>query len=183
MSTNSHISKHKRPRNTFWRTAKTFITGHATHMVIAVILFGIALRAVEAVSGNYLFEFDQGRDYLLVQEIVEKGKMRLIVLELGGGYAGISGFFHGPGYLYLLAIPYVLFQGDPYGGMVLMFLLGCVTLLMSYMAGVKIIGRSGALLFLILVAISPPVIAQSRFIWNTHPSSSLILLVLYFVYN
>ena len=183
MSTNSHISKHKIPRNTFWRTAKTFITGHTTRMVIAVILFGIALRAVEAVSGNYLFEFDQGRDYLLVQEIVENGKLRLIGLELGGGYAGISGFFHGPGYLYLLAIPYVLFQGDPYGGMVLMFLLGCVTLLMSYMAGVKIIGRSGALLFLILVAISPPVIAQSRFIWNTHPSSSLILLVLYFVYN
>lgn len=169
--------------NSFIKSAKKFIARHATHIAIAVILFGIALRAVEAVSGNYLFEFDQGRDYLLVREIVEEGKIRLIGLEVGAGYAGISGIFHGPGYLYLLALPYILFQGDPYGGMVLMFLLGCATLLISYGVGTKIMGRPGSILFLFLVAISLPIIAQSRFIWNTHPSSSLILLALYFVYN
>ncbi len=151
-------------------------------LILVLFAWGIALRAVEVVGGNYLFGFDQGRDYLAAFNIVENHKFTLIGAEIGAGSAGISNIFHGPGYYYLVALMYVLFRGDPYGGIVLMFLFGAGALLLSYITGKKMFGGGTALIALFLVGVSPLIAPQSRFLWNSHPTSFFIVLVFYFVY-
>lgn len=152
-----------------------------------IILFtalasGVILRSVEVVNRNFLFGFDQGRDYLAVKNIVVDHKLTLIGSEIGAGVAGFRGIFHGPFYYYLLALPFIIFRGDPYGGMILMFILGIATILLSYIIGKRLFGAKVGLLAAAIVAVSPPFIAYSRFVWNSNPAPLFILLVFYFVF-
>lgn len=143
---------------------------------------GIILRSVEVLNKNYLFGFDQGRDYLAVKNIVEYHKLTLIGSEIGAGVAGFSGIFHGPFYYYLLVLPFIIFKGDPYGGMVLMFGLGLAVIALVYIIGARIFGVKIGLLAASIVAVSPPFISYSRFIWNSNPAPLFILLVFYFTF-
>ncbi|MCX6791895.1 MAG: glycosyltransferase family 39 protein [Candidatus Gottesmanbacteria bacterium] len=151
-------------------------------LLVILTMWGILLRIIEIINGNYLFGFDQGRDYLAAYTIAVTHKLTLIGAEIGAGSAGISNIFHGPGYYYLIALMYALFHGDPYGGMVLMFLFGLGALILSYVTVNKMFGRIAALITLFLVGVSPLIASQSRFIWNSHPTSFFIVLVFYFAY-
>lgn len=152
-------------------------------LVSLLIFLSVIPRSVELINGNYLFLLDQGRDYLAVREIAVNHNFTLIGSEVGGGMAGIRGVFHGPVYFYLLSIPFVIFNGDPWGGIVLMFLFGMLTIFAAFLFGKKVFNSTffGFILAL-LVAASPPLIAQSRFVWNPHPSSFFILVAFYFIY-
>lgn len=154
------------------------------YYLILVVIFtlGFLLRGVELINGNYLFGFDQGRDYLLVKEMVDNFKPRLIGAEVASGAAGISYLFHGPFYLYFLAIFYILFKGDPYGGVVMMFLFGMGTLILTFFISRKMFSKFTALIITFLVAISPTLAPQSRFLWSNHPSSFFIILTFYLIF-
>lgn len=143
---------------------------------------GVVLRSVEVLNKNYLFEFDQGRDYLAVKHIVEDHKLTLIGSEIGAGVAGFRGIFHGPFYYYSLVSPFIIFKGDPYGGMILMFGLGIATILLCYVIGRRLFDVKIGLLSAAIIAVSPPFISYSRFIWNSNPAPLFILLVFYFVF-
>ncbi len=151
-------------------------------ILLTALASGVILRSVEVVNRNFLFGFDQGRDYLAVKNIVVDHKLTLIGSEVGAGVAGFSGIFHGPFYYYLLALPFIIFRGDPYGGIILMFGLGIATIVFSYIVGAKIFGAKIGLLTATIVAVSPPFISYSRFIWNSNPAPLFILLVFYFVF-
>jgi len=152
-----------------------------TFLLILVMLLGIGLRSVELLNHNPLFGFDQGRDYLAVRKIVVDKKLTLIGSEVGGGMAGLQYIFHGPYYYYSLVAPFILFDGDPYGGLVLMFIFGVASLFLCFYFVWKSFGFKMALVatLLIGVALNP----QSRFLWNSHPSTLFILLVFYFVFK
>jgi len=66
-----------------------------------VIGLGIALRLVETLTGNYVFGFDQGLDFLAARSIAVDHKITLIGSEAGAGFAGLPGVFHGPGERYI----------------------------------------------------------------------------------
>lgn len=147
-----------------------------------LVFLSLLPRSVEVVNGNYLFLLDQGRDYLAVKNIVVNRKFTLIGAEAGYGVAGIQGIFHGPFYFYLLSIPFLLFRGDPYGGLLLMFVFGILTIIMGFFLGKKLFGFIGGMTTSLLIASSPPLIAQSRFVWSPHPSTFFILLAFFFVF-
>src|SRR3989344_8549760 len=109
-------------------------------LLFSALISGIALRSVEVINKNFLFGFDQGRDYLAVKNIVVDHKLTLIGSEIGAGVSGFRGIFHGPFYYYLLALPFIIFKGDPYGGMILMFILGITAIVLSYIIGRRIFG-------------------------------------------
>ena len=161
------------------------VTSHKLHYIflLIIIAIGFSLRSVELFSKNYIFGFDHGRDYLLVKEMIDYHKLRLIGAEVGAGSAGLSGIFHGPGHLYLLSIFYISFKGDPYGSIVYMFIFGFGTLLITYIVSRKIFSRNNSLLVTFLIAVAPEIVTQSRFLWNPHPSSFFIIIVLYLVYK
>jgi len=150
---------------------------------LVTVMLGVSFRSVELLSNNYLFGFDQGRDYLAVKSIVEDKKITLIGSEIGAGTAGFRGIFHGPFHYYLLSVPYIIFDGNPYGGMVLTYLYGIITIILLFVIGKKLYGNMGGLFAAGLAAISAPLISQSRFIWNSHGAPVFVLLTFYFVYK
>ena len=151
-------------------------------LILLLIYLSLILRSVEVLNKNYLFGFDQGRDYLAVKDIVVNHKLTLIGSEIGAGSAGFQGIFHGPFHYYFLSIPFIIFGGDPYGGIVLMFIFSISAIILSYFLGKKLFGTTIGIISALLVAISPPLISQSRFVWNSHPSTLFILIAFYFVY-
>ena len=151
-------------------------------IIFAALIVGVILRSVEVVNKNFLFGFDQGRDYLAVKNIVVDHKLTLIGSEIGAGVAGFRGIFHGPFYYYLLAFPFLIFSGDPYGGMVLMFVLSIATVILGYMIGRKLFSASVGLLTACILAVSPPFISYARFIWNSNPAPLFILCAFYSIF-
>lgn len=151
-------------------------------LIAAIFLWGVALRAVEVISGNYIFNFDAGRDLLVARSIVNDHKWTLIGAEIGSGSAGINGVFQGPGYYYLLALTYWLSSGNPYGAIVTMFVFGVSSLVAVYLVSKRMFDRWTAIIVLFLTAVSPFIVSQSRFIWAPHPATLLIILFFYFMY-
>lgn len=147
-----------------------------------LIFLSFIPRSVEVLNGNFIFLLDQGRDYMAVKNIAVNHKLSLIGAEIGYGVAGFQGIFHGPFYFYLLSIPWILFNGNPYGGLLLMFAFGILTIGISFILAKKMFGIFGGMIMALLVAASPPLISQSRFVWSPHPSSFFILLTFYFIY-
>jgi 4-amino-4-deoxy-L-arabinose transferase-like glycosyltransferase len=152
-------------------------------ILVLITLLTLFPRSVELINRNYLFGFDQGREYLAAREIVQDHKIRLIGTEIGAGSAGITGIFHGPAYYYLLSIPYFIFDGDPYGGMIYIWSMGVLTVILCFILNKSVFNTNIALLGALLSAISPPLISQSRFLWSPNPLSPFILLAFFFLYR
>lgn len=155
------------------------MTKKTAALIFFIVILAFFPRAVEVLSGNYLFGFDQGIFYNDTREMVVDHRIPLIGAEVGG----IGGFFQGPGWTYLLAIPFILFRGDPYGGMILMLLIGVFSVLFSILLFKKSIGLSAAMLTGLFMAMSPGIISQSRFIWPPFVITPLTILFLYCVIN
>lgn len=151
-------------------------------LILLIILLAIFPRAIEVLNGNPIFGFDQGREMLAAKNIVVNHKPILIGTEIGAGVAGISGIFQGPVYYYLLTIPFILFNGNPVGGVFLMLVFGLLSILFGFYFGKKLFGYFGGLLLALLISISPIFISQSRFIWSPNPPTFFILLSFYFIY-
>lgn len=140
-----------------------------------LILVGVLGRSVELVNKNYVFLFDQGSDYLAARSIAVDKKFTLIGTEGGAGHSGIRGLFHGPGYHYLLAATHVLFRGDPYGSIVMLFASGLLAILAGYFLVRQWFGQTAAEVAAVSLALSPPLVAQSRMLWAPNASSLFIL--------
>ncbi len=148
-----------------------------------IFLLGLAMRSPEILAGNYLFGFDQGQNYMRAYDIAVNHKLTLIGAEVGSGSAGVPGLFHGPGFYYLLAVMLVLFDGDPYGGLVLMWVAGVATLIVVFLTTRKMFGEKVALASLFLISIAPLIAPQSRFVWGPHVGSFFIVLYYYTLYK
>lgn len=151
------------------------------HILLLCLLLLIAAvpRAIEVFNHNYLFGYDQGEHFLQVKKILVDRDLTLIGTEVGGG----GGFFQGPGWYYLLAIPFVLSNGDPYAGMILMFLIGLSVVLFAFFFARKMFDDKTAFMVSLFLAISPVIIIQSRFIWPPFPIPFLTVFLLFFLYR
>lgn len=151
---------------------------------ILLVYLSFFPRVTEVISGNYLFGYDQGRDYLAAWSIIKDHKLTLIGSELGAGSAGFSGIFHGPFHYYMLSLFLFLFNGDPYGGVVLMFVYSLAAIVLGFYIGKRIYDSLFAgIITALLLAVSPPLISTGRFVWNPHAAPFLTLVVFYFVYS
>lgn len=90
-------------------------------LILLILLFGVTQKVYSTSGGNFLFNMDNARDMVDVREMVELKKIRLI-----GPTSAVEGFYNGPGWYILLAIPYIIFDGDPYGSILLMITLWAI---------------------------------------------------------
>lgn len=86
-------------------------------LILLALIAGILYRFALTSNGNFLFNMDNARDFVDVREMVELKKLRLT-----GPTSAIEGFYNGPLWYYLLAIPYILTSGDPYGAIVMLII-------------------------------------------------------------
>lgn len=88
----------------------------AVNLIIAtVLILGVLYRLLLTSNGNFIFHMDSARDFIDVRQMVVLKKPSLI-----GPTSAIEGFYNGPGWYLLLAIPFILSGGDPYGAIVMM---------------------------------------------------------------
>ena len=145
------------------------------YVAITIVILACIPRAIELVCGNYVFGFDQGKHWLGAKALVVDHKIPLIGDEVGGA----RGFFQGPGWIYSLSIFYLLFQGNPYGGIILMFLSGITTVMLALWLFKKAFGALTSGCIGLLLAISPILIESSRLTWPPHMIPPLAVISLY----
>jgi len=134
--------------------------------IVGILIFisAVFLRIYPLIENNYLFIMDMGRDMVEVKKIVFDQKPTLI-----GPYTSLQGVFQGPIWYYLLAVPTYFFNGNPIGGVYLMFLIGISLLPLITWFFWKYFSSGTAIFALILFAFSPEAIHASTFVWNPHP--------------
>ena len=81
-------------------------------LILIIILFAFILR-IYRIGELLNFHYDQGRDALIIWDLIKNGKLFLI-----GPVTGLEGIFLGPFYYYLIAKQYCLL------GVVKLYLLG-----------------------------------------------------------
>jgi len=146
--------------------------------IIAAVL-GMALRSVEVFNHNYVFVYDQGLDMMAARSIAVDHKLTLIGAEAGGGFAGLPGIFHGPGYHYLLAAISALSRGDPYGEMVALWVMNIIGLGCIYLIARKLFGFWGGVGSAVAALVSPALIGMSRTIWAPNFAGIFVIAYLY----
>ena len=81
----------------------------AKYGVWGLVLFNLLLAAWWLLGGNVLFHSDIARDFYLMKDIWDYKHLTLIGARAGG----LSGWFHGPLWLYLNLPAYILGRGNP----------------------------------------------------------------------
>lgn len=123
------------------------------------------------------YTYDQGRDFLKVQEIVKDLNPTLI-----GPTSGIPGLFHGAWWYYFLAIPYILFSGAPIGFSIFIFISSFFQLILFSYFLKKEFGWLTSLLFALLITGSSYFISMSFFVISSVFTFPFILLFIYSAY-
>lgn len=77
-------------------------------ILLFVVVIGLIINLLPIFLGIFPITFDQGRDFLWVKNQVDFRQPSLI-----GPAGSLRGVFFGPGWFWLLTVPYLLFQGSP----------------------------------------------------------------------
>lgn len=151
-----------------------------TLILLSIILLIAALLRIPLVSlGFFAFTFDQGRDLLEVQKIVEGHNLTLI-----GPTTGLPGIFYGPWWYYFLSPIYFLASGDPTKIAIAFTILGIANVILIYFATLKITGKNSvAQVVSFVAATSLPFLTASSQIWSPSLVLPLMTLNLFVVYK
>jgi len=149
---------------------------------ISIILLGL-LCILSFILRFYLlpthlfFGPEQGRDLLVVRDIVVNHKLTLI-----GAKTDISGIFHGPLYYYLAAIPFMLSHGNPLFISIFLVLFQVASIPFIYLLAFELTGnRRVAFLSALLMTISFQAIVYARWLSNPPLSIPFVILLFFFL--
>lgn len=145
--------------------------------LIVILIFGGILRFL-FLPDNLSFLYDQGRDALIIKEIIDKGKLTLI-----GPATDIPGVFHGPLHYYLLLPGYFIFRGNPLGALSVYIFLNVIAIYFLFLLGKKIFTWKIGLLASLILASSYGSIAYSRWLSNPSIVPLFMILLVYSLYQ
>lgn len=132
----------------------------------SILLIAFALR-VFRVDQILAFHYDQGRDALVIWDLIHSYKLFLI-----GPTTGLAGVFRGPFYYYLITPFYWAGNGNPVYPAVFLAILSVVALGLMYFLAKKIAGKKAGFIALILGTFSFEIIYASR--WLSNPTPMLL---------
>ncbi|MBI5620968.1 glycosyltransferase family 39 protein [Candidatus Gottesmanbacteria bacterium] len=146
-------------------------------LMIVILLLAAYLRLYN-ISGYMTFLGDEGRDALVVKQMIVDHKWTLL-----GPTASVGGFFLGPVYYYFM-LPFLwAWRLDPTGPAVMVALFGIATVYLVYRAGREMYGAWVGLASSALYALSPVVIAYSRSSWNPNIVPFFSLMTIYLLWK
>lgn len=146
-------------------------------LLLWVIIFSAAFLRLYRIQDYMTFLGDEGRDVLVVYNILH-GKLTLL-----GPTASVGGFFLGPVYYYFMAPFLWLFNYNPVGPAIMVALFGTATVGLLYKFSSEFFNKRVGLIAASLYAISPLVISYSRSSWNPNLVPFFSLLSLYVLYR
>ena len=118
------------------------------------------------------FWYDQGRDALVIWDLIHNGKYFLI-----GPTTGLAGVFRGPWYYYLIAPFYWLGRGNPVFPAVFLALSTVLGIYIIYKIAKKYFGDTVAFLFTFISSLSFYFLQSSR--WLSNPTPMFLISALY----
>lgn len=130
------------------------------------------------IEKTFPYTYDQGRDFLKVEEIVKYKNPTFI-----GPTTGIQGVYHGAWWYYYLSIPYILTDGNPTAFAFWIFVSQLLVFLIFTFLIKKEFGEIPALFFFSLVTFSPYFINMSTFVINSGFTFPFILIFFYSLYK
>lgn len=142
-------------------------------LIILILAIGIIYRLLLTADGKFLFNLDTGRDMVDVREMVILGKPRLT-----GPGSAIEGFYNGPAWYYLLAIPFAVSGGDPYASVLMEIVLWAI----GGFFLIKLTLRWGVLPALVAGALwisSNYIVLVTLYAFNPNPVTLLMPLFIY----
>lgn len=144
----------------------------STLILVAILLFAAFLR-LWRIREYQIFLGDEGRDALVWNDMVTKGKFTLL-----GPTASVGGFYLGPMYYYL-ALPFYYIWQDPVGPAIFVALVGIATVWLVYKVGSCWFGTSAGMISAWLYTVASLVVRYSRASWNPNPLPFFSLLCVY----
>lgn len=155
-------------------------------MIYAGLLFVICalfvyFRIPSLLAHYVAYTYDQGRDFIAGANIVRLHKIPFI-----GPTTGINGLFHGSWWYYLLAIPYLIFNGAPIGYYWCNFAVQFTLLVVLMLFLKKEFGSLVSLLFGLFITVAPYFTFMSLFVGNNSmvlPSLLFFLIFNYYVFK
>jgi hypothetical protein len=143
--------------------------------ILAVLcLLGLLLRAY-LINQNLFFGPEQGRDMLVVKDIVINHKLVLI-----GPRTAVDGIFHGPLYYYLATIPFLISKGSPLVIALFFILLNSLAIFPLFLLGKELFNKRVGLIASVLFTFSFGAIVMSR--WLSHPPLIIPISCLFFLF-
>lgn len=138
--------------NIFTYLSKNFMHKKKYYLLLFfIIVIAIFPRAAQIFSSNnYYFGSEQAVEYLITKDIVVDHKVVLVALQ--GGFGDI---LKPAGFNYLLAVPFILADGNPFGGRIFMFLISILTIITAFVFFNRMFGLKISFLVSFLLAISP----------------------------
>ncbi|GIW62792.1 MAG: hypothetical protein KatS3mg090_0618 [Patescibacteria group bacterium] len=146
-------------------------------LIFLIVLFSI-IRIKTIKEKTFPYTYDQGRDFLKVEEVVRYKNPTFI-----GPTTGLPGVYHGAWWYYFLAIPYILTNGNPIAFPYWLFLSQLLSFLLFFYFLNKNFSSVESIIFLSFIAFSPYFISMSTFVINSVLTFPFILLFVYSIYN
>ena len=143
-------------------------------MIIFLTLFAAFFLRIYRVSDFLGFWFDQGRDALVIWDLIHKGKIFLI-----GPTTGIEGIFLGPFYYYFIAPAYAIGWGHPAAAAIFLSLVNVLAIYLVYLFGKKYFNRTTGLLAAVLISFSTRFMQDHRWLSNPTPLPLFAILALH----
>lgn len=142
-------------------------------LLISIAIF-LSATLPTIIGGHSYFTFDMGRDLLWTRNMVELKKPTLI-----GPWGSIAGVYFSPYWYYLLAIPYILFRGDPRSAIIVPLIFNIAVIIIGWRYLKKEKHLIAANIFALIFAASPMVINLSSFAFHANllPLATLIFLI------
>lgn len=145
-------------------------------LILLITLFGLTLRLVNL--HNYMFQnigYDQARDVLVAQHFLKYDER----IERGPEAFGAIGLLtNSVGYYYLITV-LLFFSQNPENMMFILATIFSLMMLIAFVVGKNILDKETGLIFSLLLAFSPELIAQSKNLYQPHflPLFSLVFLL------
>lgn len=154
--------------------ALKYLQGALVVFILLFIGYAIYLSAWYPLHGDISFNTDIARDFLLFENIVTTHKLTL----LGPRSGGISGFFHGPLWIYLNVPAFILGKGNPVVVGWFWVFLSVLSVLITGIVGSKLFNKTAGLLAALLLALSA--IDYTHSLFNPFGAVLLFPVVFYF---
>ncbi|MFH0749323.1 MAG: glycosyltransferase family 39 protein, partial [Candidatus Gottesmanbacteria bacterium] len=145
--------------------------------IISICCLAAYLRLYK-ISAYMTFLGDEGRDVLVVKQMIVDGKFTLL-----GPTASVGGFFMGPIYYYFMTPFLWAWNLNPVGPAIMVALFGIATVLLIWKFGSDVFSKRIGLMAALLYTLSPVVISFSRSSWNPNIVPFFSLLMVYFLWR